>query len=52
MRHKVHFWDALILEAAERADVSILYSEHLATGQRFGAIRVVNPLLDSAPAAT
>ena len=51
MRHKVHFWDALILEAAERADAAILYSEHLATGQRFGAIQVVNPLIDPAPVA-
>jgi predicted nucleic acid-binding protein len=46
MRHKVHFWDALIIEAAQRAGVSILYSEHLANRQREGAIQVVNPLLD------
>jgi predicted nucleic acid-binding protein len=48
MRHKVHFWDALIIEAAQRAGVSILYSEHLATRQRYGAIQVVNPLIDPA----
>jgi len=46
MRHKVHFWDALIVEAAQRAGVSVLYSEHLATQPRYGAIQVVNPLLD------
>ncbi|MGA3081518.1 MAG: PIN domain-containing protein [Terracidiphilus sp.] len=46
MRFEVHFWDALILEAAERAGASILYSEALATGKRYGAIRVVNPLVD------
>jgi predicted nucleic acid-binding protein len=41
--HKLHFRDALILEAAERSGATILYSEHLATGQRFGAVQVVNP---------
>lgn len=46
MRHKVHFWDALILEAAQRAGVSILYSEHLATQPRYGEILVVNPLVE------
>jgi predicted nucleic acid-binding protein len=48
MRYKVSFWDALILQAAEDAGASVLYSEDLATGQRYGAIRVVNPLLDPA----
>jgi predicted nucleic acid-binding protein len=46
LRHKVHFWDALILEAAQRAGVSVLYSEHLATQPRYGEILVVNPLTD------
>jgi predicted nucleic acid-binding protein len=46
MRHRVHFWDAMILEAAERSGAAILYSEHLATGQRYGAIQIVNPLAD------
>jgi predicted nucleic acid-binding protein len=45
-RYKTSFWDALILHAAEDAGVSILYSEDLATGQRYGAIRVVNPFID------
>ena len=47
MRHKTSFWDALIIQAAEEAGASILYSEDLATGQRYGAIEVVNPLIDS-----
>ena len=46
MRYRVSFWDALILEAAEEAGASILYSEDLAAGQHYGAIQVVNPLLD------
>jgi predicted nucleic acid-binding protein len=46
MRYKTSFWDALILQAAEEAGASILYSEDLAAGQRYGAIQVVNPLID------
>jgi predicted nucleic acid-binding protein len=45
-RHKISFWDALIVQAAEDAGASILYSEDLAAGQRYGATRVVNPLTD------
>jgi predicted nucleic acid-binding protein len=45
-RYKTSFWDALILQAAERSGATILYSEDLATGQRYGAVRVVNPLVD------
>jgi predicted nucleic acid-binding protein len=48
MRHKLPFWDALILEAAERSGASVLYSENLAAVQRYGAIQVVNPLVDGA----
>jgi len=44
-RYKISFWDALILQAAESSESSILYSEDLASGQDYGAIRVVNPLL-------
>jgi predicted nucleic acid-binding protein len=46
MRYKTSFWDALILQAAEDAGASILYSEDLAAKQRYGAILVVNPLVD------
>jgi predicted nucleic acid-binding protein len=48
VRYKTSFWDALILQAAEAAGASILYSEDLAAGQRYGSILVVNPLIDSA----
>jgi predicted nucleic acid-binding protein len=44
-RYKTSFWDALIFQAAESSGASILYSEDLATGQRYGAIQVVNPLI-------
>ncbi len=45
VRYKVSFWDALVLQAAETAGVSILYSEDLAAGQHYGSLRVENPLL-------
>jgi predicted nucleic acid-binding protein len=45
-RYKTSFWDALIIQAAENAGASILYSEDLAAGQKYGAVKVVNPLLD------
>jgi predicted nucleic acid-binding protein len=45
-RYRTSFWDALILQAAEDAGASILYSEDLAAGQHYGAIQVVNPLSD------
>jgi predicted nucleic acid-binding protein len=51
VRHKISFWDALILQAAEASGVAILYSEDLASGQRYGSIRVVNPLTDSSSAS-
>jgi len=47
VHHKISFWDALIVQAAERSGATILYSEDLATGQRYGSLRVVNPLADS-----
>jgi predicted nucleic acid-binding protein len=47
MRYKTSFWDALILNAAEVAGASILYSEDLAKEQRYGSVRVINPLTDA-----
>jgi predicted nucleic acid-binding protein len=44
VRHKISFWDALVLQAAESAGAAVLYSEDLATGHRYGTIQVVNPL--------
>ena len=46
-RYKISFWVALILNAAEQAGASILYSEDFSNGQRYGSVRVVNPLLPS-----
>ena len=45
VRYKISFWDALLLLAAEHSGATVLYSEDLAAGQRYGAIKVVNPLV-------
>lgn len=45
VRYKTSFWDALVLQAAESCGAAVLYSEVLATGQRYGTVQVINPLL-------
>ena len=45
-RHKISFWDALILQAAEASNATLLYSEDLAAGQVYGTVQVVNPFRD------
>jgi predicted nucleic acid-binding protein len=47
-RYQISFWDALILQAAETAGATILYSEDLSDGQVYGSVRVVNPLSETA----
>lgn len=42
-RYKLTFWDALIVQAAQASGAAVLYSEDLSDGQRYGAVRVVNP---------
>jgi predicted nucleic acid-binding protein len=43
-RYRLSFWDALIVQAAQAAGADILYSENLSDGQRYGDLRVVNPV--------
>jgi len=47
-RYKISHWDALVLQAAESAGAATLYSEDLAAGQKYGGVRVVNPLRSGA----
>jgi predicted nucleic acid-binding protein len=42
-RFGLSFRDALIVHAAQAADVDILYSEGLSHGHRYETVRVVNP---------
>ena len=45
VRHQLSIWDAMVIEAATRAEAQTLYSEDLSHGQRFGSLTVVNPFL-------
>ncbi len=47
VRYKISFWDALVLQAAESAGATVLYSEDLAAGQKYGPIQVINPLSET-----
>ncbi len=44
-RHRISYWDALIVHAAVSGGASILYSEDLSDGQMIEGVRIVNPLL-------
>ncbi len=43
-RYQISLWDALVIQAAQVAGAEILYSEDLCDGQRYGTVRVKNPL--------
>lgn len=42
-RHKLSFWDALVVEAARRAGAARLVSEDLQAGRVIGGVRIENP---------
>jgi predicted nucleic acid-binding protein len=44
-RYSLSWYDALIVAAAIEGDSSLLYSEDLQHGQRFGDLQVENPFL-------
>ncbi|MFM6985891.1 MAG: PIN domain-containing protein [Hydrogenophaga sp.] len=44
-RHQLQWWDALILEAALRAQADVLVTEDGQHGQRFGKLALENPFL-------
>ncbi len=44
-RHRLSFWDALIVAAAAKAGATILYTEDLNHGQVIEGVKVVNPFL-------
>ena len=45
-RHGISHWDALVLVAASRAGLEIVYSEDLSHGQTYGDVRVCNPFIE------
>jgi len=42
-RHKISWWDALILNSAIELDCAVLWSEDLTHGQEYGNVTVRNP---------
>jgi len=42
---RTSFWDALILAAAKKSQVGVIWSEDYNPGQKYDGIEVVNPLL-------
>ncbi len=45
-RHRISFWDALIVESARRCGATRLVTEDLQDGRRFGTLRVENPFIE------
>lgn len=46
--HRISYWDAAVIVAAERLGATTLYSEDLSDGQTYGSVTVVNPFRDPA----
>jgi len=42
-RHRISYWDAAIISAAEHAKCAALLSEDLSAGRLYGTVRVENP---------
>ena len=42
-RHRLSWYDSLIVAAAQQSGCAILYTEDLQQGQRFGDLAVINP---------
>jgi predicted nucleic acid-binding protein len=42
-RHKISWWDALIVNSAIELGCTVLWTEDLTDGQRYGSITVHNP---------
>ena len=45
-RYQISHWDGLILQAAEKAGLDLLYTEDLNHGQMYGPVRVCNPFIE------
>ena len=45
-RYDISHWDGLIIVAAEKAGVDILYTEDLSHGQTYGTVRACNPFIE------
>ncbi|MXW74393.1 MAG: PIN domain-containing protein [Chromatiales bacterium] len=50
-RFQLSYWDGAIIAAAQALDCEAIYTEDLNPGQHYGAVRALNPFVDTAPAA-
>ena len=44
-RHRLSFWDALIVEAALRAGATRIATEDLQAGRRYETVEIINPFI-------
>jgi predicted nucleic acid-binding protein len=42
-QHKLSWWDALVIQSAIETGSSVLWSEDLNSGQKFGSLTICNP---------
>ena len=47
-RHRVSYWDAAVLSAAQLWHVKTVYSEDLNEGQQYSGVRLINPFANRA----
>ena len=47
VRYRISYWDGAIVAAAEALGSPVLYSEDFNHGQRYGAVRAVNPFREA-----
>ncbi|MEQ8434034.1 MAG: PIN domain-containing protein [Oceanicaulis sp.] len=45
-RFEISHWDALILQAAAKSGLDLVYTEDLNHGQMYGPVRVCNPFIE------
>ncbi len=45
-RYNISHWDSLILVAADKAGLELVYTEDLNHGQTYGSVRVCNPFIE------
>jgi predicted nucleic acid-binding protein len=44
-RHRISFWDALIICSAVKLDCAIIWTENLSSGQDYEGVKALNPFI-------
>ncbi len=42
-QYQIAFWDAMILRSAQQSNCEVVWSEDLSNGQKYDAIKIINP---------